>query len=381
MNDTDAKSRCESRFAAIYGRAASHTAWAPGRLEVLGNHTDYNLGRTLSCAVGLRCYASVAPLDRPEVHLASTAIQDLPEVYPLDQPSAADGHWANYILGIVKTLQDRGFKCQGFAMLIDSDVPGSAGLSSSSALEMSALAAIAAMSKIDLTPIELAKIGQHIESEIVGARTGLLDQLSALLGRRDHLVEINFKTLKTQQYAMPSGWCFVAVDSGVKHDLTGEYNERRASCERAASVMGVANLCDADQDRLVRYRSGMPEDVWRCARHVLNEDDRVRKASAALLRGEIETLGQLMFESHASSKSDFRNSCVELDVLVAYAEKDSRCLGARLSGGGFGGITIHLVRQADAGDYLNDLLRAVKLATGEDRWAVVCRIGDGARLA
>lgn len=380
MLKADAKARSEARFAELFGMAASCTASAPGRLEVLGNHTDYNLGLTLSCAVDLRCYASIAALDRPEVRLSSTAVQGEPEVYPLNRLSAPKGHWANYVLGLVAILRQRGHVLPGMAIHFNSQVPGSAGLSSSSALEMSSLTAMARLIGLDLPPIEMAKIGQRVESDVVGAQTGLLDQLTSLLGKRGHLLGIDFKTLKTQYVPMPAGWCFVAVDSGVKHDLTQAYNQRRASCEKAAAAMGVDSLRDVDPDRLAQFRSAMPDDVWRCARHVVSEIDRVRQAHAALQQGDIKTLGELMFQSHVSSRDDFRNSCAALDAVVEHALQDSRCVGARLSGGGFGGITIHLVREDDAQAYLADLLGVFKVGAQADRWSQVCRLDDGARV-
>lgn len=380
MLKADAKARCEARFAELFGMAASYTASAPGRLEVLGNHTDYNMGLTFSCAVDLRCYASIAALDRPEVRLSSTAVQGETEVYPLDRLFAPKGHWANYVLGLVAILKQGGHALPGMAIHLDSQVLGSAGLSSSSALEMSSLSAMARLIGLDLPAIEMAKIGQRVESDVVGAQTGLLDQLTSLFGKRGHLLGIDFKTLKTHCVPMPAGWCFVAVDSAVKHDLTQEYNQRRASCEKAAAAMGFASLSDAGPDQLDRSRSAMPDDAWQCARHVVSENDRVRQAHAAMQQGDIITLGELMFQSHASSRDDFRNSCAPLDALVEHAQQDSRCVGARLSGGGFGGITIHLVREDDAQAYLADLLGVFKVEAHPDRWAQICRLDDGARV-
>lgn len=380
MGNDASKGRCQARFAEYFGKPAEITASAPGRLEVLGNHTDYNLGLTLSCAVGLRCYASLAGSATPEVTLASTAFDMQAETYPLANPVASKGHWANFALGLVATLQERGHEVPGFALLIDSQVPGSAGLSSSSALEMAVLSALVAHMQLGLEPIELAKIGQHAESVIVGAKTGLLDPLSSLLGKAEHLLEIDFETLAFQQHAMPEGWCFVAIDSGVKHDLTQEYNDRRALCEEAAAAMGLSSLRDADHDLLDQSRAAMPEASWRCARHIVSENMRVRQAQAALRQSDVQGLGRLMFESHASSRDDFLNSCAELDELVGYAQQDERCVGARLSGGGFGGITIHLVRQTDADSYLNDLTSWSQANGRPKPWGAVCRIDDGARL-
>lgn len=377
MLDTVSKSSCVARFAERFGVRPAVVVSAPGRLEVLGNHTDYNVGRTLSCAVGFRCFAALSPVDRAEVRLASTAFDDGPIVYPLDSPDAGQGHWANYVLGLVAALKQRGHAVPGFELLVDSAVPGSAGMSSSAALEMAVLVGLVDLMGLALPAVELARIGQAAESQAVGAQTGLLDQLSVLLGRRDHLLEIDFKSLQATHHTLPEGWCFVAADSGVKHDLTQAYSDRRASCQAAAGAMGVASLREATLDQLEQHRGQMAGDAYLCAQHVLEENQRVEEAVAS---GDPRRLGALMFASHESSGVNFRNSCPELDELVAFAKADARCVGARLSGGGFGGITIHLVRTDDAQAYLQDLLMYVKRAGQEDRWGAVCQIDGGARL-
>lgn len=377
MRDTVSKSSCVARFAERFGAPPAVVASAPGRLEVLGNHTDYNNGRTLSCAVGFRCFAAISPLDRAEVRLASTAFDDGPMVYPLDSPVAGHGHWANYVLGLVAALKQRGHAVPGFELLVDSAVPSSAGMSSSAALEMAVLVGLVELMGLALPAVELARIGQAAESQAVGAQTGLLDQLSVLLGRCGHLLEIDFKSLQTKPRALPEGWCFVAVDSGVKHDLTQAYNDRRASCQAAAGAMGVVSLREATLDQLTQQRDRMAGEAFLCAQHVLEENQRVEEAVAS---GDPHRLGALMFASHESSRINFRNSCRELDELVAFAKADARCIGARLSGGGFGGITIHLVRTCDAQAYLHDLMGHCKQAGQEDRWGAVCQVDGGARL-
>lgn len=380
MGQTAVKERCARLFNAQYGAGPAVVASAPGRLEVLGNHTDYNAGLALSCAVGFRCYAAMSVTDRPAIRLASTAMQGGAQEFPLENLSAKQGHWANYVLGLVDALQQRGHVVPGLDVLIDSAVPRSAGVSSSAALEMAVLVGLVDLMGLDLPAIELARIGQASESLAVGAQTGLLDQLSVLLGQRDHLLEIDFLSLATRTARLPEGWCFVAVDSGGKHDLTREYNQRRASCEQAAAAMGVATLREADTDLLASHRGVMSGDAWRCAQHVVAENERVRQAQAALRDGDVLSLGRAMFASHESSRSSFCNSCDALDVLVDYAQQDARCIGARLSGGGFGGITIHLVRETEAPGYLHDLLEWIKQATQQDRWATICQLDAGARL-
>ncbi len=375
-------SHLPASFEAIYQRPPTVVASAPGRIEVLGNHTDYNAGLTLSCAVGFRCDAAMAPLDEPVALLASTAFDTPPERFPLTAPLAfaPRGHWANYLLGLATALQERGHTVPGFALLVDSAVPRSAGVSSSAALEMAVLTGLVSMMQLDLPPIELARIGQWAESRAVGAQTGMLDQLSSLCGQRDHLLLTDFASGATDTAPLPPGWVFVAVDSGVKHDLTVEYNDRRRSCEAAAEAMGVATLREASLEQLDKHRPAMPAEAYGCAKHILGENQRVRDAIDALGRGDVERVGRLMFESHDSSRHHFRNSCPELDRIVEYAAQDARCVGARLSGGGFGGITIHLVRGTDAERYRGDLLSHLTPADSPPPWSAVCAIDDGAKL-
>lgn len=370
-----------SLFTQTYGRPPTAIASAPGRLEVLGNHTDYNAGLTLSCAVSFRCTAALAPLDEPVARLKSTSYPDPAETFALATPTRlpALGRWENYILGLVGGLQERGHPVSGFEMLIDSQVPRSAGLSSSAALEMAALSAMAAQFSLDLAPIDLARIGQWAESRAVGAQTGLLDQLTSLCGKRDHLLHIDFRSLEHRTIAMPRGWVFVAVDSGIKHDLTADYNDRRASCEAAAQAVGVPTLRDASQEQLDAARHRMDPSAYGCARHVLDENHRVIDATQALARGDIDRLGTLLYDSHRSSKELFRNSCPQLDQLIEHARQDPRCAGARLSGGGFGGISIHLVRADDADAYRQDLLDQIDPQQPAAPWSAVCEIDDGAR--
>lgn len=375
-------SNLPASFEAIYDRTPSVVASAPGRIEVLGNHTDYNAGLTLSCAVSFRCDAALCTIDEPAVLLASTAFDSPPERFSLQAPLALApaGHWANYILGLVAALQERGHTVPGFALLVDSSVPRSAGVSSSAALEMAVLTGLVSMMQLELPPIELARIGQWAESRAVGAQTGMLDQLSSLCGRRGHLLYTDFASYETHTAPLPPGWVFVAVDSGVKHDLTAEYNDRRRSCEAAAQAMGVAVLRDASLEQLEAHRQSMPAEAYGCAAHILGENQRVRDATDALGRSDVDRFGQLLFDSHESSRHNFRNSCAELDRIVELAVNDDRCIGARLSGGGFGGISIHLVRSADAEAYRFDLLRQLTPAGGAPPWSAICEIDDGAKL-
>ncbi|MFK7789867.1 MAG: galactokinase [Phycisphaeraceae bacterium] len=369
----------KKNFEDVFSIAASVIASAPGRLEVLGNHTDYNAGLTLSCAVDFRCYVAITRLDQPIAKLASTAFDSKPESFSLDQPDAPQGHWAKYVLGLVEGLKRRGHVVPGFAALVDSQVPRSAGVSSSAALEIAVLTGLVNLMGIEISPDEMARIGQEAESQAVGAQTGLLDQFSSLLGERDQMLQIDFQSMQTQSSPAPPGWCFVAIDSGIKHDLTKEYNARRASCEAAAKATGVDSLRMLNAEQLLAHHAAMNEDAFKCALHIIGENLRVRQAIERLAVNDIAGFGQLLLLSHKSSQSNFKNSCPELDELVAFAEADDRCLGARLSGGGFGGISIHLVSIENAEAYRSDILNAIKPSETATRWSAICEIGDGAK--
>lgn len=363
----------------MFGITPGVIASAPGRLEVLGNHTDYNAGLTLSCAVDFRCYVAIAKLDEPIAKLASTAFDRQPESFSIEKPYAPEGHWARYVLGLVDALKRRGHVVPGFAILVDSQVPQSAGVSSSAALEMAALTGLVSLMEIELSAEEMARIGQESESRAVGAQTGLLDQLTSLLGQRDQLLQIDFQSLQTESIPAPSGYCFVAVDSGVKHDLTKEYNARRASCEAAALAMGVDSLRVLTVEMLNSNRTAMTQVDFNCALHVVGENQRVRQTVELLASNDMAGFGQLLLMSHESSRSNFNNSCPELDALVSYAQNDDRCLGARLSGGGFGGISIHLVSIQNAEAYRSDIVNAMEQPKTASPWSAACEIGDRAK--
>lgn len=377
-------SNIQERFTALFGRHPEVVASAPGRLEVLGNHTDYNAGLTLSCAANHRCDAALIRLEGSSAMLASTAFGSRVETFPIAAPLAIarEGHWVNYILGIVSGLQTRGHSVPGFAVLVDSDIPQSAGLSSSAALEMAVLTGLAQLMQLDLAPIELARIGQWAECQVVGAETGLLDQLTSLCGKRDCLLHTDFRSLGHRTIPFPAGWAFVAVDSGVKHNLALGYNDRRSSCEAAASAMRIQSLRDATPDLLERFRAVMADYAYSCAQHILDENLRVDQAVQALADQDMGCFGRLMFESHRSSRYCFRNSCPELDRRIDFAESDRRCLGARLSGGGFGGITIHLTRVEDAESYREAICHTMSSQGSpiQQPWSTICTIDRGASV-
>ena len=325
----------------------SVVAHAPGRAEWLGNHTDYNDGLVLG--IGLEVGATVTVQPACDRQLVLRAL-DLDETRhcELDALSPAEaGSWANYAIGVAAEFIARGAQAQGLKLEIHSTVPMGAGLSSSAALECATARALQQAWGTDFDDMALARIGQAAEHKFAGVRCGLLDQVTSLFATRDHAVFFDCRSLEVERVPVPPEARFVIVQSGVKHALSdGAYNERRAECVEAARVLGGGKLREATPALLDAAEGdgqlhGAP---LRRARHVVGENARVAAAVAALRAGDLSTVGRLMNESHESSRTLFENSCEELDFLASEARKISGCLGARLTGGGFGGAVLALVR-------------------------------------
>ena len=372
-----------SHFKEHYGYMPTVVSRAPGRLEILGNHTDYNLGTVLSCAVDRYTWFAVSPVSSRFCRIWDAAFNDERSfaVDELANPRPKD--WANYIKGMVLEFQKRGVEVPGFDAVMFSTVPLSAGMSSSAALEMSIGLALCAISGVSFDWLELAKIGQACENGYVGANTGLMDQFSSLRGRAGGLVYSDFRDLTTRQIAMPDGYSFVVVNSMVKHHLTNEYNDRRASCEDAVRALkehdaSIKSLRDVTLPQFFKWRASLSDVSFNCASHVLGENIRVALGVHALTEGKIADFGSLMYQSHDSSANLFDNSSKELDVIVSLAQKHPECLGARLSGGGFGGITVHLVASDAADAYAAQLAAEYEQATGVKPQAFACKTADGA---
>ncbi|MGN0866474.1 MAG: galactokinase [Oligosphaeraceae bacterium] len=371
-------------FQGQFGHSATLFACAPGRLEILGNHTDYNQGTVLSVAIDR--FAKVAVARNPEAEAGMMCrLYDVKgksarqfRLDALDRKTPRD--WANYIKGIVCEFNARGIVVPAFDMVVTGNVPLSAGMSSSAALEMAVVKSLDKLCGSELGWQEMARIGQGSENHYVGANTGLMDQFSSLRGRRGHLIHSDFRSLQVVNVPVPQGTSFVVANSHVKHNLTNEYNERRADCEAAARILGVEALRDVTPARLEAARASLEERVYRRARHVVEEIDRVARGSQALQSGDVAAFGKLMDLSHDSSRLNFENSCPELDMLVSLGRKLPGHLGARLSGGGFGGITVHLVESPLAESYARQLQAGYQRETGLATQPMILQADDGAQV-
>jgi galactokinase len=372
-------------FEEIFKSKADLLAQAPGRLEVLGNHTDYNEGYVLSIAVDCNTQISFKAIEGTTCQVFSPAMADGIREFDLNDIAtpAAGKDWTNYVRGVVVELQKRNKKISAFQALITSNVPLSAGMSSSASLEMALVAGLDQLFNLSLELKEKALIGQGCENNYIGAKTGLMDQLTSLSGQKGKMVVSEYRDVTVSRTSLPEELAIVVLNSNVEHDLSQEYNERREQCENAVATIAKSNksvkaLRDVDLDLLEKHKKQLAELDYKRALHVVGENTRVHEAQELLAKEHYIKFGHLLFASHESSKNNFENSCPELDTLVDIARESQLCLGARLSGGGFGGISIHLVYAEDAEEYCTYATNAYSEKTGKTSQAFICRSADGA---
>ena len=375
------------KFKKYYGVLPSAAARAPGRLEILGNHTDYNEGFVLSCAVEQTTKFALVPVDGTVCRVVDfrdgTEMSfDLAEP---DAPPAKDG--SKYIKGMLLQMMQRGMKPCAFNAAIESSVPLSAGMSSSAALEVSAGTAFMKAFDFKLGKADLARAGQGVENNFLGLKSGLLDQFSSIFGQKDAIIMSDFRTVEViDTLPLQPGYVFVVINSMKKHNLVdSDHNIRRENCESAAEKLaaiypGVSTLRDVTPEMLEDAADKLSRLELLRARHVVNECDRVKAAAEIIAAGDMKAFGALLYASHESSRVNFENSTPELDYLVELSRSVPGCIGARLSGGGFGGISIHLVEADAAEEYASRVCTAYKLQTGIDAEHFICSIGDGARI-
>lgn len=358
-------------FRRRFGRPARLVAEAPGRVNLIGEHTDYNEGHVLPLAIDRTVAVAAAPQadGKPvwAVHAYSLDydqedIFSLAEVRPLP-----DGGWRNYVRGVAWALREAGHGRRGLQLALSGDVPIGAGLSSSAALEVAVAGAFASAGEIPLDPRDLALLAQRAENHFVGVQCGIMDQFVAVFGQPDHALLIDCRSLDVEAVPLSldeHGIAVVIVDSAVRRALDDSpYNQRRRECAQAAAALGVPALRDVTPDELEARRRELRPELYRRARHVVTEEARVTAAVAALRRGDLETLGRLLCQSHESLRHDFQVSCRELDLLVNLAAKVEGVLGARLTGAGFGGCTLNLVPRRALSAFRRGVLQAYRERT------------------
>ncbi|MGO8928218.1 MAG: galactokinase [Limisphaerales bacterium] len=353
--------RTARQFTNTYGRPPRWIAAAPGRVNVIGEHTDYNDGFVLPMAIERYTVIAAAPADNgaTKIQLRST-LED--GVISLDltqtMKPAPKGAWSNYPVGVIAGFLAGGAKPSGFDALIDSTVPLGGGLSSSAALEVSTATLLEAITGLKLDPVDKALLCQKAEHDYAGMPCGIMDQFISVMGKRDHLLLLDCRSRKPELVPMTDrSKALLIINTNVKHELTGgEYAKRRAQCEQAANILSLPSLRDATADVLMRARGRMEEVVFRRARHVIGEIERTLHAAEAVRASNWPTVGQLMYASHASLRDDYEVSCPELDAVVDIAQAigpKGGVIGCRMTGGGFGGCAVAMVN-ADAVPAISD---------------------------
>ena len=335
------------RFTELTGQAPRGVWFAPGRVNLIGEHTDYNDGFVMPFALGLGATLAASPRPDDRVRVDSLDLHEtveLAELRPYDQVPATTG-WAAYLAGVVWALRQAGHEVGGIDMVLASDVPIGAGLSSSAAIECAVVAACCDLFDLEITPVDRAKLARVAENAFVGAPTGLLDQAASTLCQRDHALFLDCRTLETRPVPLPldaQGLEILVLDTHTPHShVDGEYAERRATCEAAAAVLGVPALRDVDDLQAALEVLREPLQVKR-VRHVVTEDTRVLEAVELGSQGRLRDLGPLLDASHASMRDDFEITVPAVDTLAAALE-DGGAYGARMTGGGFGGCVIALI--------------------------------------
>jgi galactokinase len=334
---------------------------APGRVNLIGEHTDYNDGFVMPAAIQFSTWVAIGPRNDRKVTVHSDAFSDTSEFPLAEQHATKQNHWSDYIHGVAQVLQESGFKLRAANLLVFGEVPIGAGLSSSAALEVSSGMALLRHSGYEIGLRKLALLCQRAENEFVGARCGIMDQFIACHGRPGHAIMLDCRSLDYTAIPLPANTALVICNTMVKHSIAGgEYNLRRAQCDEGVAILassfpGISALRDASMDQLLKVKSQMPATIFRRCHHVISEDHRVQESAAFLKVGDVSGFGKKMLESHASLRDDFEVSSPELDAMVEIAIRQPGVLGARMTGGGFGGCTVNLVREQFVPQFLGSM--------------------------
>jgi len=337
-------------FLRRFGRSADVFAEAPGRVNLIGEHTDYNGGDVLPMALPLLTRVQLARRQDRTVQGVTTTppYEDQPATYELGL-EARRGGWIDYVQAVTQVLAKDGHRLPGFDLLIDSEVPAGSGLSSSAALMIAVLRALRAADGLALDDLELARIAHRGETGLVGSPVGVMDPVACSVGEVGSALHLNTRTLQYSRVPLPAGLELALINSGISHHhASGGYRVRRTECDDAARRLGVSLLCDLTEADLPRADQ-LPAPLDRRVRHVLTEHARVGRAVAAMRAGDLVALGALIAASHASLRDDFEVSLPDIDMLVALAQAEPDVYGARLTGGGFGGVVLLLCRAGSAG--------------------------------
>ena len=358
---------------------------APGRVNLIGEHTDYNDGFVLPMAIDREAAVAIRKRDDRIVRVHTVNYDETAELDLDTENERKKGFWLNYFEGVARILESKGTKLTGADMLIWSDVPGGAGLSSSAALEVVTGLALTEIAGAKVDRVTLAEVGQQTEHEYVGANVGIMDQFVSANAQAGHALLLDCRSLEFENVPLDTSEVAVVIcDTNVKHELASSaYNTRRSECEQAveilkASLSGIQKLRDVNVDQFEKYADQLPDPVRRRARHVVTENARTLKAASALKKNDLAEFGRLMWQSHDSLRYDYEVSSPELDVMVDIAKGTEGVLGGRMTGGGFGGSTVNLVERKHCESFTEKIMSEYKRATGIEATILISDACPGA---
>ncbi|WP_413112435.1 galactokinase [Thaumasiovibrio sp. DFM-14] len=374
----------KTSFEKVLGYVPSHFIQAPGRVNLIGEHTDYNDGFVLPCAINYQAVVAAAKRDDNVVRVVSVDYDNAVDEFDLTEEITfqQDKMWANYIRGVVKFLQARGHQFTGADISVSGNVPQGAGLSSSAALEVVIGQTFKVLYNLEISQAEIALNGQQAENEFVGCNCGIMDQMISAEGRENHAMLLDCRSLETQAVSMPEDMAVVIINSNKKRGLVdSEYNTRREQCEEAARIFGVKALRDVTIEQFKAKEDQLDPMVAKRARHVITENDRTVEAAEALRSHNMIRMSELMAESHASMRDDFEITVKEVDTLVDIVKAVIGTEGGvRMTGGGFGGCIVALVLPAQVDAIKAAVAAQYEAATGLKASIYVCQAKDGAGL-
>ena len=373
----------QTEFTKLFSAPPDHIFRAPGRVNLIGEHTDYNDGFVLPIAIDREVLIAARKRDDHMVRMVALDFADARAEFSLDAPIEHDAKqkWSNYIRGVAWALQQRGLKLSGVDLAIHSNVPVASGLSSSAALEVCAATMFREICGLEIGDLEIVRLCQRAENEFVGVKSGIMDQFISALAQENSALLIDCRDLSYQSVPLPSGVRFVVCDTSKRRGLVdSEYNTRRSECEQAARFFGVRALRDVTLAEFSQREKDLPPIVAKRARHIITENARVLKAVDAAKRDDLATFGALMNASHESLRADYQVSCAELDTMVEIARQQPGCLGARLTGAGFGGCTVNLVKDESVDAFVVNVAREYQHQTGLTPQIYACRAMPGAGI-
>ncbi len=374
------RTKIHSKFVQLFGCDGQFFA-SPGRINLIGEHTDYNGGFVFPGAVDCGIMAEIKLNGSEKVCAYSLDMDEYAE-FGLNEEDAPSQGWAKYIFGVCRETIKRGGKIAGFNTVFAGDVPLGAGMSSSAALESTFAYALSYLFNLNTDRFELARIGQATEHNYIGVKCGIMDQFASCFGKKGHLMRLDCRSMEFEYFPFDPeqhGYKLVLLNSCVKHELVGSpYNDRRASCERVAAELGQEFLRGATMDQLDAIKDRISEEDYKRARYVIGEEQRVLDVCDALEKGDYETVGERMYETHWGMSKDYEVSCVELDFLATVA-KECGVTGCRIMGGGFGGCTINLVKSELYDNFITTAKQKFAAEYGHEPKVISVVISDGAR--